>query len=69
MTPDLESMDRLAALVWLNQHTYACGAGTRPLPAALAALRDSLIAAGWTATSPDVLDPEAEQLARQERQT
>jgi hypothetical protein len=40
---------------------------TRPLPAALAALRDSLLAAGWTATSPLVLDPEAEQIATEEK--
>ena len=38
-------------------------------PAALEALRADLLAAGVTAESPDVLDPEAEQLARQERWT
>lgn len=38
-------------------------------PAALEALRADLAAAGVTAGSPLVLDPEAEQLARQERWT
>lgn len=35
----------------------------------LAELRASLIAVGVTATSPDQLDDEGEQIAREERQT
>jgi hypothetical protein len=27
--PDFATMDRMAVLVWLNQETYATGAGTR----------------------------------------
>jgi hypothetical protein len=42
---------------------------TRNLPDRLAELKEAAMAAGITAESPDVLDPEAEQLARQERQT
>jgi hypothetical protein len=41
----------------------------RPLPATLEELRLSLLAEGWTASSPDQLDEDAEQLARQERWT
>lgn len=41
---------------------------TRHLPDRLAAVREAAMTAGITAESPDVLDPEAEQLARQERQ-
>ena len=33
----------------------------------LAALRAELLAAGWTATSPAKLDPEGEQIAREEK--
>ena len=33
----------------------------------LAALRASLLAAGWSAESPAVLDPEAERLAAEEK--
>jgi hypothetical protein len=39
------------------------------LPAILAEVKAAAMAAGITAESPDVLDPEAEQLARQERWT
>lgn len=35
----------------------------------LTTLRASLLAAGWTATSPDSLDPEDERMAREERQS
>lgn len=38
------------------------------MPSTLTSLRDSLLAAGWTATSPSDLGPEAEQMARLERQ-
>jgi hypothetical protein len=41
----------------------------RPLPAALAALRDSLLADGWSATSPLELDGEGERMAREDRQS
>lgn len=34
----------------------------------LAALRAELLAAGWTAESPAALDPDAERLAREEKQ-
>jgi hypothetical protein len=34
----------------------------------LTELRDLLIAGGWTATSPEVLDADAERMAREDRQ-
>jgi hypothetical protein len=40
--PDLDSMERMAALVWLNQETYASGAGTRTRPNPLAGLGDAI---------------------------
>jgi hypothetical protein len=33
-----------------------------------AELRDQLTADGWTATSPEVLDADAERMAREDRQ-
>jgi hypothetical protein len=30
--PDLDGMSRMAALIWLNQNTYARGAGIRTQP-------------------------------------
>lgn len=36
--PDLESMDRFGALIWLNQNTYAKGPRSKPNP--LAGLAD-----------------------------
>jgi hypothetical protein len=41
---------------------------TQPLPPVLARLRDAMLAAGDSATSPDDLGPEGERLARLERQ-
>lgn len=32
--PDLDSMDRFAALIWLNQNTYATGPRSKPNPLA-----------------------------------
>jgi hypothetical protein len=43
--------------------------GERTLNPGFAGLRAFLIAAGVTAESPDHLDPEGEQLAREERQS
>lgn len=34
--PDLDAMERIAALIWLNQNTYPTGAGTRTRPNPLA---------------------------------
>lgn len=40
--PDLQSMDRMAALIWLNRNTYPTGAGTRTRPNPLAGLGDAI---------------------------
>jgi len=40
--PDLESMERIGALVWINQNTYRRGAGTRTVPNLLAGLGDAI---------------------------
>jgi hypothetical protein len=36
--PDLAAMDRMAALIWLNENTYARGAGIRTRPNPLAGM-------------------------------
>lgn len=41
---------------------------TRQVPETLTGLRATLLAAGFTAESPETLDPEGEHLARLERQ-
>lgn len=41
---------------------------TQPLPPVLARLRAAMLAAGDSAESPDDLGPEAERMARMERQ-
>ncbi len=40
--PDLEAMERIAALVWINQNTYARGAGIRTKPNLLAGMGDAI---------------------------
>ena len=40
--PDLGAMDRLAALVWINQNTFKRGAGIRTKPNPLAGLSDAI---------------------------
>ena len=40
--PDLDAMERMAALVWLNQETYATGTGTRSRPVSLAGMGDAI---------------------------
>lgn len=41
--PDLEAMDRMGALVWLNQNTYPRGNGTRTQPNPLAGLGEVIV--------------------------
>lgn len=40
--PDLAAMDRMAALIWLNEHTYPRGNGLRTKPNPLAGLGDAI---------------------------
>ena len=40
--PDLDAMERTTALIWLNQETYASGAGTRSRPLSLQGLGDAI---------------------------
>jgi hypothetical protein len=40
--PDLGAMERMAALIWLNQETYTAGAGTRSRPVNLTGLGDAI---------------------------
>jgi hypothetical protein len=40
--PDLDAMTRIGALCWLNQETYATGAGTRTRLNPLAGLGDAI---------------------------
>ena len=40
--PDLDAMERMAALSWLNQETYATGSGTRSRPVNLRGLGDAI---------------------------
>lgn len=40
--PDLDAMERMAALIWLNQETYASGRGTRSRPNPLAGMGEAL---------------------------
>lgn len=40
--PDLHSMERIEALMWLNSETYPAGRGTRTMPNPLAGLGDAI---------------------------
>lgn len=40
--PDLGAMERMAALIWLNQETYATGPGTRTRRPNLTGLGDAI---------------------------
>ena len=40
--PDLAAMDRIAALIWLNQNTYPYGPGIRTRPNPLAGLGNAI---------------------------
>lgn len=40
--PDLNAMERMAALIWLNQETCASGRGTRSRPNPLVGMGDAL---------------------------